>query len=223
MIPKALSEVVEVIKTSNLKLPIGLGGAWQDSLASERKIVEFLLNQGKWEIRVPSIESGNTRHWYDLSIDGHLCDIKVTDLSGGPSNTNAKKAIYYFLTGDMNVPWKTQQYFQKLSSKLQPDEKRDFYYLVVKKPKADDAFVVSLKGITNIKPSHSNQPFQCDFSLYDKPEERTWSDAKDFLLGAWAESVSDAIDSLYNGLPAHFPEYFGGLNPKDLKPKGKSS
>lgn len=214
MIPKVLLEVVEALKKSSLKLPVGSGDSRRDSSEAEEKIIAYLQNQKRWDIHSPNIGSGENRSWYDLSIEGLLCDIKVSALKGGNDNTNAKDAIYYLLTGSTDAPRNTDQYFLELAKNLQPDEERDFYYLVVKKPNADDAFFVSLKGIAEIKPAHNNPPFQCNWDKSREPVERSWNDAKEFLLETWAKSISKGVENELKGMPISFPDYFEPLRKK---------
>ena len=208
MIPQVLSDVASFLTNDNIQLPSGSGEPRQDSAAAEGKIISLLQNKRKWDISSPNIGSGHNRNWYDVKIDGHYCNIKVSNLKGH-DNTQAKKAIHYFLTGKnlSKVPDEAKKFFKIMSENEIPCEKRDFYFIVVSKPEAD-AFIVSLKTIAEIKPAHSNPPFQCKWTNCKTPVNRTWEEAKHYLLKCWALSIKNNIEKLNGGMPEHYPEFF---------------
>ncbi|MDD9822544.1 MAG: hypothetical protein OXU98_06645 [Gammaproteobacteria bacterium] len=207
MIPGALHEVAAALTASNLQLPSGSGDARRDSSSAENALVAWLQNERRWDIHSPNIAAGHNREWYDLSIDGHYCDIKVSELKSF-DNTNAKNAVYYFLTGNADrAPVQWAEFFEDMAQRENPSEERDFYFIVVSKPRAD-AFIVSLKGIGEIKPAHNNPPFQCNWSLCRTPVNRDWHQARQYLLSVWAETVKKGIETYQRGMPTHFPEFF---------------
>ena len=209
MIPAALQAVVQAIKNGTVQLPSGSGDARRDAAMAESIIVSFLQNQNKWKITSPNIGSAHDRSWYDMQVDDFYCDIKVSELLGN-DNTNAKKAVYYLLTGEdpAGVPEQQSRFFKSMSENESEDEERDFYFLVVKKPSADDAFIVSLKGITELTPSHNNPPFQCKWDNCRTPKKRTWKQARQFLLEHWAHSVRKGIETWEKGMPKYYGEFF---------------
>ena len=89
-----------------------------------------------------------------------------------------------------------------------PCETRDFYYLIINKQNPSDSFVVSLKGIKNVRSNPRNQPFQCKWNSSRSFENRNWEEAKQYLLKNWAESIKKEIELAEQGMPIHYPEYF---------------
>lgn len=207
MIPAVLLDVADALTESKLALPSGSGDARRDSSSAEDRIVTWLQNQRRWDIHSPNIEAGHNRGWYDIRIDGHYCDIKVSELKSF-DNTNAKNAVYYFLTGVVDAaPVQWANFFADMAKRESPSEERDFYFIVVSKPQAD-AFVVSLKGIGDIRPNFNNLPFQCNWSKCRAPVPRNWRQARRHLLSVWAESIKRGIATHQRGMPVHFPEFF---------------
>lgn len=217
VIPQILYEVSQHLSEKRLALPSTGADARSDSAVAEGTIVTSLLNAGnkEWGIYSPNVDSKNNRSWYDVKIGDLFVDIKITTLDTR-DNTNAKAAIFYLLTGlDLdNFVLKTQEkyYFKDLKTYEIPDEHRDYYYLVINKRDTTDIFPVSLKGIKDIAPNPSNPPFQARFDNCREPVQRTWEEAKNFLLNVWAESVQRKIKSLGDGMWAHYPEYFFSKN-----------
>lgn len=212
MIPQALLDVAEFISESirddHIQLLSGDWDARQDSSVAEKTIVDYLQKQARWKILSPNSESGHNRNWYDLQVEDYYCDIKVSKLKT-QDNAQAKKAIYYLLTGQDpdRVSSQNEPFFRAMSKMEDPNEERDFYYIVVNKLEAD-AFIVSLKGIGDIHPAHNNPPFQCRWGDCRKPVDRTWIQAREHLLGCWAKSTEKGIATLKSGMPTFYPEFF---------------
>ena len=209
MIPSVLREVESYLRNNEVKLPSGGEDLRADSSQAEQKVVQFLQNAGRWKVRSPAVDSGNNRAWYDAEIAGYFVDIKISQCKAS-DNTNAKKAIYYFLTGVEadSAPQHTDQFFKSMKEKEEPDEKRDYYYLIVNKNEPADVFFVSLKGLAHCMPAPNNLPFQSNWGKCREQKERTWAEAKDFLLSAWAASIKELIKKQQNGMPKTYPEIF---------------
>lgn len=207
MIPETLTKLAQVLVESNYKLPSGSGNPRRDSAESEARIISILQNKGLWTLYSPNTESDNETSWYDLKVEGYYCDIKVSRFESA-DNTSAKDAIFYFITGKAGgAPRPQKDFFRELSENESPDEKRDFYFIVVNK-NAPDVFVVSLKGLANASPTHNNFPFQCNWDKCRDSTNRTWKEARDFLLGVCAESVKRGIRTWEGGMPKYYPEFF---------------
>ena len=212
MIPDILKEVAEYLKRANWESVLVKTGsdARVDSSQSEAKIIQVLQNANKWHVYSPNIGTSHNRAWYDVQIDGHHCDIKISTCSTN-DNTNAKKAIYYLLTGDEEAekaPNANDQFFKQMKERESPDEDRDFYYLVVNKAKPGDVFFVSLRGMAQCSPSPNNLPFQATWARNREPVKRSWREAKNYLLGKWAESIARLIKIQQDGMPTSYPEFF---------------
>jgi len=208
MIPKVLQEVAQAITDGFTQLPFGGADPRGDSMVAESVIVAWLLNRQRWNITSPNIDSTHNRSWYDLKIDGLYCDIKVSKLRGN-DNTNAKKAVYYLLTGKDpdGVSNQHSRFFKAMRENENEDEERDFYFIVVSKLDRS-AFIVSLKGIAELTPSSNNPPFQCKWDNCRAPTQRTWQQARQFLLECWAASIQKGIAIWKNGMPAQYPGFF---------------
>ena len=135
-----------------------------------------------------------SRQWFDFSIeeDGEFypVNIKVTDTTHA-DNLDCKLGIYYALTGKMpdfpnEISW--SGYFEKLKTNLGENQK-DYYFLVVNKSNTKDIFINTLKSLSALRPNGNNLPFQCKWGANKKPRERTFDDAKKFILETFGESI----------------------------------
>ena len=212
MIPDLLTEAAEYLRGENLNLVQTGSGPRTDSAESERQVIQALQNANRWHVHSPNIGSRDNRGWYDVQIGGYYCDIKISTCSRN-DNASAKKAIYYLLTGDEQagrVPNNSSAFFRRMREQEAPDENRDFYYLVVNKRERGDVFFVSLKGMAHCAASSRNPPFQANWGRNREPVERTWEEAKQHLLGVWAESIRRLISLEQGGMPPNYPEFFRG-------------
>lgn len=195
MIPQTLQEVISYLQSQILVLPAGSGDGRTDSTFAENYIISKIKEADKWKVEAPNKKSNNNRAWYDVKIDGFFIDIKVSECKTA-DNTQAKKAIYYLLTGDENtgnIPDRGDEFFRLMYKNESPNEIRDYYYLVVNKTDTSDVFMVSLKGLAKCNVNPSNMPFQVNWVKNRIPVERTWEEAKNYLLGVWAESIKRLI------------------------------
>ena len=173
-------------------------------------IVELLKQSGRWRIYSPKQEIGHNRAWYDVSINDLFCNIKVSKCTAN-DNAQAKKAIYYLLTGDREaerVPEQHSDFFRMMRENEDPDEDRDYYYLVINKTDTSDIFVANLKGIAVCNSTPNNMPFQVNWRQNRKLVERTWEEARQFLLGVWAELIKKLVKLRIDGMQQHYPEFF---------------
>lgn len=210
MIPDTLKNLADYLSRQNISLPQHSQDTRQDSASAENHIVSIMLNSRMVkETHSPNIGQQTNRAWYDIKIEDYYCDIKVSSLNTN-DNTNAKHAIYYFLTGkDPKKVSSTQNRFFESMKKLEKeDNKRDYYYIVINKTNTNDIFIVSLKHISNVSIAPNNLPFQCNWDTCRKPVDRTWGEAKHFLLSHWAESIKRKICLAKAGMPVYYPEFF---------------
>ena len=89
-----------------------------------------------------------------------------------------------------------------------PDEKRDFFYIIINKNDTSDVFILSLKGLKKLQAAPNNLPFQCNWSQNRESAGRSWQEAKDFLLRKWAEGITKKLENVKKGMPWSYPEYF---------------
>lgn len=208
MIPQILLDVQDYLRSIEIRLPSGGSDGRSDSSVAETTIIQHIQNSGKWHSYSPNIAGATNRHWYDIQIEDYYVDIKISECLRN-DNTNAKGAIYWLLTGQTERhPIPTNKFFSSMSKNENPDEDRDYYYLVVNKNNTKDIFIVSLKGINVIKPNNNNPPFQAQWDKSREPISRTWQEAKDYLLNTWAISIKKAIKIHSKGMPDFYPKYF---------------
>lgn len=214
LIPVALQEAADFLSSKLVELPSGTGDSRRDSGVGENTVVQHLQNAQRWKVTSENIGKSINRAPYDMTFEGILVDIKISGM-GGQDNTNAKGAIYYFLTGEdgknKSIPTHSKPFWKSLKENENPDKTRDFYYLVVNKNDTSDIFIVSLKHITKVTPAPSNPPFQAKWDDCRVPTKRTWEEAKTYLLGIWAESIKRAQESL-KAMPTYYPEFFEDKN-----------
>ena len=214
MIPDEIQKVCEYLRDRDLRLPAGSGDTRGDSSAGENYVTSLLLNEQSSlgvDIQSANVGRDTNRAWYDVMVGGHYCDIKISRLKSA-DNTNAKGAIFYFLTGrdPSDVPVQESAFFPRMLENESPDEGRDFYYIIVGKA-GNDAFPVTLKTAKKFTPSTKNPPFQCNWDKNREPVERSWQGAKDYLLTQWAESLRRLVTNVLTGMPKSYPQYFRDL------------
>ena len=220
MIPTEILKVVKYLKKNPISLPKGSGDARRDSATAENTIISYLQNQSfGFNIVSPNIGTGHNRSWYDIQINNYHCDIKISELKT-TDNTNAKKAIFYLLTGlDPNKISNTEKvFFKEMKKKESVDEHRDYFYIVINKIDIQDVFALSLKGLKEVQIAPNNLPFQCNWNKNRDIQTRNWQNAKDFLLSKWAKSIQQKIENTKKGMPEYYSEYFDSENKgTDLK------
>lgn len=210
LIPVVLQEAADLLSESSFELPRGSGDSRRDSGAGETTVIQILQNEQRWNVTSENIGKPTNRAPYDMTFENLLVDIKISGMSG-QDNTNAKKAVYYLLTGEDGktnpIPNHNKPFWKSLKERENPNETRDFYYLVVNKNDTSDVFVVSLKHIAKVMPSANNQPFQAKWDDCRVPKHRTWEEAKNYLLGQWAESIM-RLQKTLKAMPSYYPEFF---------------
>ncbi len=214
MIPQNLTDAAEYLKgkTADINTLIAATARVDARAASallEDGIVDLLQAANRWDVISPNLAGTNNRSWYDCKINDCYCNIKVSELKTS-DNTNAKKAMYYLLTGEspVGVSDTNRNFFRLMSENESPDEDRDYYYFVVNKANPADIFPVSLKGLAHCQPNPANPPFQSNWDRCRTPVNRNWQEARRFLLTQWATSIGNNINNLTQGMPTFYPEYF---------------
>ena len=82
-----------------------------------------------------------------------------------------------------------KNFFKDMKRLEDPDEEKDYYYLIVNKLDPEDVFIVSLKGIRHCHPASNNPPFQANWGKCREPVVRSWAEAKEFLLDSGASQL----------------------------------
>ena len=201
MIPNRLTQIVNFLKKYDFNLSRKTRDGRINSAFNEDEI--FNIINKNFEVSRPSM-----RDWIDFSFEEngkfYPVNIKVTTTQTA-DNLNCKLGIYYALTGHYppfgnEVVW--EKYFKALSENLKPNDE-DYYFLIVNKNDFGDVFATSLKCLQSITPNGNNLPFQAKWDVNRSPQNRTFEEAKDFILETFAQSLKLRADAYF-----HFINYF---------------
>ena len=153
----------------------------------------------------------NVRDWMDFSFeqDGELLpvNIKVSSTTTA-DNLNCKLGIYYVLSGmlpsfDNGIKW--DEYFRILHKDIASNDK-DYYFLIVNKQNPKDVFIASLRTLNKIVPNGNNLPFQAKWADNRIPMQRTYEEARYFILSYFAQSLALRANA-YVSFLQYFEEY----------------
>ncbi|MCX2683449.1 restriction endonuclease [Campylobacter sp. MIT 21-1685] len=201
--PQKLYEIVEFLQQQNLTLSINSRDGRVNSAFNEDEIFNLLC-------RNFVINRQNMRDWFDFSFeengDFYPVNIKITKLS--TDNLNCKLGIYYAFTGkiphfDNEISW--LKFFQAIRANAEQNS-RDYYFLVINKNDTRDIFATSLKSLNVLTPNGNNLPFQANWAKNKILQNRNFTEAKDFILGAMAKSFALRA-RIYNKFLEYFPEF----------------
>lgn len=199
--PTMLCKIVEFLRGQNLALSTQSCDGRINSAFNEDEI--FNLLESNFAINRP-----NMRDWVDFSFEenGRFYPINIKiSTTKTTDNLNCKLGIYYALTGKIapfgnGVGW--EEYFKNLSENIKPNDK-DYYFLIINKEKPSDVFATSLKCLESILPNGNNPPFQAKWDSNRNIIQRTFEEAKSFLLSTFGESLRLRADAYL-----HFRRYF---------------
>ncbi len=199
MIPTQLNEIAKFLKTN----PYNLSQPLQDGRLNLSVNEEEILNIIKhfFPIQLPK-----AREWWDFSFEENdiFYPVNITTTKTA-DNLNGKLGIYHALCGllpefNNKIAW--EKYFQKLHKDLGKNTNRDYYFLIINKNDPKDIFINSLKGIQTFQPN--NLPFQCKWDNNREIIQRNFTESKNSILSALAESVKLRVYLA-------FKEFFGGF------------
>lgn len=206
MFPQILVDIRNFLINKHLDLSKQSRDGRINSAFNEDEILETILRG------FPNVQRPSVRDWVDFSITIDDCfvpvNIKVTNTTTA-DNLNCKLGIYYALTGSMpyfsnTVDWDT--YFRALHENLCTNHDKDYYFLIVNKRDSGDIFLASLKTLAKISPNGNNLPFQAKWHDNRHPKNRTYSEAKDFILSCFSESLKLRANA-YSSFCQYFREY----------------
>ena len=219
--PEELCQIRDYLnKLTDLNLPTGSGDSRRDSANAEGEIISRIQNNPSLpRIVSANIEETHNRAWYDFSTKhkgkGIYVDIKITDMEkGSADNTNCTSAIYYVLTGK-HPPSSNVKIISRLANDLEENDE-DFYFLVLdkhtraKESNLKRANLFSLRTLKVVYPNGNNLPFQCKWKENLEPVDRTYAEAKNFLLNKYGESVRKRAD-MYFEFERKFSDIAGQL------------
>ncbi|MBQ9313353.1 MAG: hypothetical protein IJ213_09975 [Bacteroidales bacterium] len=176
-----------------------------NSSVNEEMILNLITQ--KFDIVKP-----RAREWFDFAIEDndkfYPVNIKITDTTH-TDNLSCKLGIYYALTGLLpdipnEVSW--EKFFAKLYNNIGMYKDRDYYFLIVNKNNKKDIFANSLKNLQEIYPNGNNLPFQCKWEINRISSDRTFEEAKDFILKTLGDSIKQR-SNIYFSFQKYFSNY----------------
>ena len=198
MITKLL-EVVSFLNSTSIAVSEGHEDGRVNSIADEDTIIDLLIEEyGSENIIKPP-----PRCWWDVKIFGYYFNIKSSKYGSAADNFSSKAAILYALTDlpedKLNVSsWKKFQ--DALINHGGKENNRDYYIFSLNK-KNNEVHLTSLKSLSKLTANGNNLPFQIKWKDNTNPTQRTYSEAYDFLVGCYIDSVRKKI-SAHDGFDA---------------------
>lgn len=142
-------------------------------------------------------------NWFDFSFfDGNIpCPVKIKiSKPNTADNLDYIRGIYYALRGELpKCPityskFPLKEHFERLIRDIKEND-NDYYFLIVNKNNPKDIFATSLKQLHSIIPNGDNPPFQAKWDDNRVLVQRTFDEAKDFILSAFEESLRLRADA----------------------------
>lgn len=204
-LPNLLCDIVDFLQKQDLNLSKNSPDGRINSALNEDEIIDILSSKF-------TIERPDMRDWYDFSFEEneqfYPVNIKISTTKTA-DNLNCKLGIYYALTGDEptldnGVNW--DKYFKELNQNMKENSK-DYYFLIINKDDPKDIFATSLKSLQSIVPNGNNLPFQAKWDDNRTPIERSFSEAKSFILSKFEASLKLRADA-YLLFKKYFNEKF---------------
>ncbi|MDO7253400.1 restriction endonuclease [Helicobacter cappadocius] len=202
---KKLEKIVEYLKSLNLNLSEQSRDGRINSAFNEDELLNII------KIKFPEIQYPKKRDWKDFCFeeDGQYIpvNIKITK-TDTTDNLNCKVGIYYALTGripsfDNQIDW--GNYLRNLREDITPNN-QDYYFLIVNKNNPKDIYIASLKTINKIVPNGNNLPFQAKWDENKYAINRTFEEARDYLLKTMGKSFR-LRSRVYDQFVEYFPEF----------------
>jgi len=144
-----------------------------------------------------AVERPKPREFFDVRLFGFPLQIKSSAYAkGAADNFSSKAAILYALTtmseAEIIKIQRWNAFEQALIDNATGENNRDYYIISVNK---DDSTVhlSSLKSLKKLTPNGNNLPFQIQWKNNIDTVERTYTEARQFILGAYKQSVLKKI------------------------------
>ncbi|MBQ9253469.1 MAG: hypothetical protein IJ180_01695 [Bacteroidales bacterium] len=205
MIPTIIENICQYLQEKDFSLSSNFTDGRINSSVNEEMILNLITQ--KFDIVKP-----RAREWFDFAIEDndklYPVNIKITDTTH-TDNLSCKLGIYYALTGLLpDIPNETswEKFFAKLYTNIGKYKDRNYYFLIVNKSNYKDVFVNSLKDLQEIYPNGNNLPFQCKWNINRNAKNRTFEEAKNFLLTTFGNSIK-LRSNIYLSFQKYFPEY----------------
>lgn len=205
MIPTIIENICQYLQEKDFSLSSNFTNGRINSSVNEEMILNLITQ--KFDIVKP-----RAREWFDFAIEDndkfYPVNIKITDTTH-TDNLSCKLGIYYALTGLLpdipnEVSW--EKFFAKLYNNIGMYKDRDYYFLIVNKNNKKDIFANSLKNLQEIYPNGNNLPFQCKWEINRISSDRTFEEAKDFILKTLGDSIKQR-SNIYFSFQKYFSNY----------------
>lgn len=207
VIEQALDFIVNSLKKDTVTLSHIVEDGRINSVKNEDEVIDKIKSSKKISLYLQAnslkIGTPKSREWFDFTIESedtsannYFCpvNIKVSKL-GTADNLNCKLGIFYALTGcipssvslNNGVGW--EKFFKSTDKHMAKNKDKDYCFLVVNKNDITDVFWNSLKRLNKIVPNGNNPPFQCKWSDNKTKTERTYIEARKFILSCLEQTV----------------------------------
>ena len=209
-IPQIITDISQHLSAHHFKISAHNQDGRINSAMNEDEVLNFIersFDFGQYRLVRPQ-----ARDWFDFAIEGNQeffpINIKVTNTTT-VDNLNCKLGIYYALTGlkpsfGNGIGWSA--FFEKLSRSFASKKDKDYYFLIVNKKDLSDVFCSTLKCIQNLTPNGNNLPFQSKWKDNHELVFRTFEQAADFIMNAFAASIK-LRSNIYLDFQKFFPQY----------------
>ncbi len=196
-IPQELIKIQQFLTSDNFSLSRTTNDWRINSAVNEDEIKERISSRF-------TILNARARERYDFAIQSedntkyYYVNIKVTETTNA-DNLNCKLWIYYALTWRI-PPFRNEinrnDYLNHLKNDMR-ETPEDYYFLVVNKKNTQDVFVTWLKWLNSLQINWNNLPFQCKRDDNRTYINRTYEEAKEFLLGTFWASLKNRADAYF--------------------------
>lgn len=204
-IPVVITEICDYLSKREVHLSSNFQDGRINASINENEILNAL--EFKFDFVRP-----RARAWYDFAVEENKefypVNIKVTDTTHA-DNLNCKLGIYYALTGlKPSFPNETGwlKFFERLKEDFGTNENKDYYFLIINKKDPTDVYCTTLKGLQTLQPNGSNLPFQCKWDDNRSIKNRSFTEAADFILKTFGNSIKLRSDIYFN-FKRLFPQY----------------
>lgn len=174
-LPTFLYIVQKSISDAKLVLNKSTKDGRVNSTMDEEIVIEYLKSQYG-----DRIKKAPERHWFDMMIYDYSygwipVNVKTTTMTSSDNVGNLALLLYSLTSYSMEfhksykngivAPIFTRHIRER---KINQNQHRDYYFLVVNKKKTDDVVVNSLRGLKQLTHNNNNLPFQVNWSFNRK-------------------------------------------------------
>lgn len=218
LLDSIVNQLVEKLKKQRIQLSFNNEDGRVNSIFNEDELIKNIFdiyeNLSLFEKYGLLIEKAPARYWYDILIkneDNSIIipiNIKISDLSfKSADNISSKAGVYFSLTGIIceKYPNAWDSFFEKLSKNIK-EHPSDYYFIIANKKNNEEIFINSLRRINTLTPNGNNPPFQCEWSKNKNMKERSFDEAKQYIIGTLYKTAKLRAKILTE-MEKYFPEF----------------